>query len=166
MVLDRGKPRGLFRHLLRSPIVLYRLALGWVFGARFLLLTHTGRISGETRRTVIEVMRRDPDSGACMVAAAWGEKSDWFRNIRRQPAVRVTLGTTSFAARAELLGEAEATEEFTSYADRYPKAWAALTRLLTGEMLPASPEASRTLAASIPVVAFVPTGGTSSPPRR
>jgi hypothetical protein len=50
-------PTGWVRALLRLPILLYRLHLGWLLGHRFLLLTHVGRKSGLQRRTVLEVVR-------------------------------------------------------------------------------------------------------------
>lgn len=37
------RPRGLLRLLLRAPVALYRLRLGWLLGGRVLLLSHTGR---------------------------------------------------------------------------------------------------------------------------
>ena len=55
-------PHGLLRFGLRLPIWLYRLHLGWLFGNRFLLLTHIGRKSGLPRQTVIEVVKHDKES--------------------------------------------------------------------------------------------------------
>jgi hypothetical protein len=39
--------------MLKLPLLLYRLGLGWIFGHRFLLLTHKGRRSGKVRQTVL-----------------------------------------------------------------------------------------------------------------
>ena len=58
-VLASKPPRGLLRFLLRLPIWLYQLHLGFLLGHRFLLLTHTGRRSGLLRRTVVEVVSYD-----------------------------------------------------------------------------------------------------------
>ena len=40
-------PTGLARLLWRAPIWMYRLHLGRLMGGRFLLLHHTGRVSGK-----------------------------------------------------------------------------------------------------------------------
>jgi hypothetical protein len=43
------------RFMMRAPIALYRVGLGGLLGKRFLLLEHTGRKSGLTRRTALEI---------------------------------------------------------------------------------------------------------------
>lgn len=58
--LVRTRPRGLVKRLLRLPALLYERDLGWLLGHRFLLLTHRGRTSGRTYRTVLEVLQFDP----------------------------------------------------------------------------------------------------------
>src|SRR5262249_40409116 len=40
------KPNRMLRRLFRVPSILYRWNCGWLFGRRFLLLTHIGRRSG------------------------------------------------------------------------------------------------------------------------
>jgi len=150
------KPRGLLRFGLRLPILFYRLHLGWLLGKRFLLLTHTGRKSGLPRRTVIEVVRRDPHSGACVVASGWGRKSDWFQNISHNPLVTITLGAKQFAARALLLSAGQGAQELLDYARRYPLAFRELSAFMTGRPLEASPQACQELANTIPLVVFEP----------
>ena len=54
-------PHGLSRLAFRLPIWLYHSHLGWLLGTRFVLLTHTGRKSGLSRQTVLEVVRYDKD---------------------------------------------------------------------------------------------------------
>lgn len=155
---DRGRPSGLLRAFLRFPILLYRIGLGRLLGDRFLLLTHTGRKSGRPRRTVIEVLRRDPVTGACSVAAAWGDRSDWVRNLRRDSRARVAIGADSFPAIADFLEKAAAAEELLAYAERHPTAFRALTRTLMGEAAPATCPGIARLAASVPIVMFRPVG--------
>ena len=50
------------RRLARAPIWLYRARLGWCLGPRFVLVEHTGRASGKTRQTVLEVIARDGEA--------------------------------------------------------------------------------------------------------
>ncbi len=151
-----SRPGRALRFFLRSPILLYRLGLGFLFGNRFLMLTHTGRKTGRPRRAVIEVLRRDPGSGACYVAAAWGERSDWLLNTRRRPEVSVSIGRTSFPARAAPLPAEDGAAELLSYATRHPTAFAMLTRTLTGVSIEATRQACDELARSVPIVELRP----------
>jgi len=90
--VNHDLPRGWFRLLLRFPILIYRLKLGWLLGRRFLLLTHTGRKSGGAYATVLEVLRYDQDSHHCIIASGWGTRSQWYRNVLNDPRIRYTVG--------------------------------------------------------------------------
>ncbi len=87
-----ARPRGAARLILRLPVALYRIHLGWVLGQRFLLLTHRGRKTGRVHQTVIEVIAYDPERREATVISAWGERADWFRNVQAAPAISVQLG--------------------------------------------------------------------------
>lgn len=76
------------RALFKSPILLYRLGLGWLVGRLFMILTTTGRKSGLPRHTAIEYHRLH---GRKYVMNAYGMKSDWYRNVVADP--RVTIQT-------------------------------------------------------------------------
>jgi deazaflavin-dependent oxidoreductase (nitroreductase family) len=128
-ITDR-QPRGLTRLLARAPILLFRARLGWLLGNRFLMLTHTGRMTGRPRQVVLEVVRHDKTTDTYVVASAWGERSDWYRNIRRTPEVTVNAGRRRLEARAERLPLEEAERELAQYARRYPTAARSLSRLM------------------------------------
>jgi hypothetical protein len=68
-------PHGLSRLMVRAPVWLYRARLGGLLGHRFLLLTRSGRRTGRPRQTVLEVVRRDPSSGAWLVPSGFGARS-------------------------------------------------------------------------------------------
>jgi hypothetical protein len=74
-------PRGWRRALLRVPTLLYRVHTGWLFGHRFLLLTHVGPESRTRHRTVLEVVCYASTTRTCIVASGWGEKAQWLKNI-------------------------------------------------------------------------------------
>jgi deazaflavin-dependent oxidoreductase (nitroreductase family) len=150
-------PRGLTRILYRLPISLYRLRLGWLLGDRFLLLIHTGRVSGAPRQTVLEIIRHDKKEDAYVVVSAWGEKSDWYRNIQKTPQVIVQVGRKRVEAVAERLSQENAEREILDYARRYPRLLRALARLM-GYQLEDSEQDYRALARLVPVVAFYPKG--------
>ncbi len=127
---DRSRPKGLTRILLRAPILLYRLKLGWILGKRFLRLTHTGRKSSLQRDTVLEVVDHEPEEDVFMVIAAWGERSDWFQNVMRSPNVMVQVGLHSWPASAERLNVEETRRALHSYARAHATAFRSLSKVL------------------------------------
>ena len=73
----------------RLPIPLYRARLGSLLGRRFVLINHIGRRTGQQRQVVVEVVERDPQTGAVTVAAGFGKRTDWSGRFIRaiSPAV-------------------------------------------------------------------------------
>src|SRR5690348_10009358 len=70
-------PSGVLRLVLRLPIALYRLKLGWLLGQRFVLLHHIGRKSGQVRETVVEVVVHDRASDTYSIVSGWGKRANW-----------------------------------------------------------------------------------------
>jgi deazaflavin-dependent oxidoreductase (nitroreductase family) len=153
---ERQRPTGPLRLLLRFPIYLYRMHLGWLLGSRFLLLTHRGRRSGLDRQTVLEVVDHAAAGGTYFVASGWGEKADWFRNIQETPEVTVQVGGQRFAASAERLSVDAARKVFLAYEQRHPAAFRALAKVMTGKQLSGADEDWTTLARTVPIVALSP----------
>ena len=154
--LSERRPNRLLRVLLRMPVWLYRLRLGFLLGHRFLLLTHTGRRSGLARQTVLEVVRYDPASNVCVIASGWGEMSDWLRNIQKTPAVRITIGLRRSAARAVRLRPDEVQWELRDFARRHPVAFRKLVARKLPPVAKDVAEACRALAPVIPMFALRP----------
>jgi deazaflavin-dependent oxidoreductase (nitroreductase family) len=153
LLRDRRAP--LVRLLLRLPIGLYRLGLGWLLGHQFLLLTHAGRRTGRVRQTALKVLRYDPETGESVVAAAWGPTADWYRNVRARPALAVRTAHDRFVPEQRLLPPAEAFAVFDAWARR--QRWFA--RLMLGQIGVSweVPEAERrALVARFPFVGFRP----------
>src|SRR5579885_1162509 len=98
-VITQSKPAGLLKLVFRMPRYLYRWHLGWLFGHRFLMITHIGRKSGLRRQTVLEVAHYDPSTQECVVMAGYGTQSDWYRNIQAQPAIEVQIGHQRYCPR-------------------------------------------------------------------
>lgn len=118
------------RWLVRTPVWLYRARLGGLFGTRLLMLEHTGRRSGKRRYVVLEVIAR-PASDTYVVVSGFGERAQWFRNVRVTPHVRVVLGSHRPApALARLLDYEQATAALDAYRDRHPGAWARFKAIL------------------------------------
>ena len=119
------------RALARAPIRLYAAGYGWLLGHRVLMLEHTGRVSGRARYVVLEVVRRLPEE-RYVIAAGTGERADWYRNVRRDPAVRVWVGRRRGApATARLLDRAEAREHFEAYRTERPATWRLLKPVIS-----------------------------------
>ncbi len=149
------RPAGLMRFFLRAPIWLYRLRLGWLLGRRFVLLTHTGRNSDFPRQTVLEVVRYDDETGVCVVASGWGEKSDWVLNITANPQIQIQVGNKSCAAIARRLTPVESAEELLDYSRRNPRALQALAAYM-GFQLDGTQESVAAMGRGIPMFKFQP----------
>ena len=149
-------PHGLMRWLLRAPVWLYGLGLGGLLGDRFLLLMHIGRKSGQLRQSVLEVVEHDEATGAYVIASGWGEKSDWLRNIQKNPNVLVQTRGHRFEATAERLGQEQATSVAHDYARRHPSAFRALAGRMIGQSLTGTDADYHALAQAVPFVILRP----------
>jgi deazaflavin-dependent oxidoreductase (nitroreductase family) len=79
-------PSGLVIWFYKTPILLYRLGLGFLVGRLFMIMTTVGRKSGQPRRTAIEFHEY---KGRRYVFSAWGTKADWYRNIEANPYINI-----------------------------------------------------------------------------
>ena len=154
MPIGNKKPHGLLRFGFRLPIWLYRFHLGCVLGERFLMLTHTGRKSGLSHQTVIEVVRHDKLTDTYFVASGFGFKSDWFLNIKDNPNVAITVGQHTTSAQARQLSEGDGAKELFDYGQRHPTAFKELSRLLIGKSLDVTEVNCRKFAKVAPLIAF------------
>ena len=147
-------PGKILRLGLRLPIWLYRLHLDRLLGGRFLMLIHAGRKSGLPRQTVIEVVQHDKATNTYYVVSGWGEKSDWYQNIRKSPRVTIHVGGRKFQAEAEFIPVEKAIEIMESYAREHATAFRELSALFLGERMQPGSDAPRRLAEKMPMVAF------------
>ncbi len=111
------KKSGLW-YLFRVPVYLYRWHLGWLFGHRCLMLSHTGRRTGLRRYTVLEVVEYLKQGPEVVVANGFGPDCDWVRNIQAHADEDVTVGLQHFAASHRFLGEDEAMHVMQDYEHR------------------------------------------------
>lgn len=129
MILQE-KPKGVMRLWFRSPIVLFRLGLGWLGGHQFLLLTHRGRRTGLLRQTVLKTLRYDRATGEAVVMAPLGERADWVRNILHGPPLEVQIGRTRYVPNYRILPEDETVRLLDALVRAHP-VWTAIgTRAL------------------------------------
>lgn len=90
-------PRGWMRLLLKSPVTLHRLGLGWMLPSTLVLLTATGKRSGQPRTTVLELRQH----GSKLYAlSAWGTRARWYHNLLANPVARLQRAGRSQVVRA------------------------------------------------------------------
>jgi deazaflavin-dependent oxidoreductase (nitroreductase family) len=86
------------KQVMQTPFVLWRLGLGPGFGGIILVLSATGRRSGQARRVALEFHTMN---GKKYAVSAFGTRSAWYRNILADPHVTVQSadGTERMTAR-------------------------------------------------------------------
>lgn len=127
-------PKTVLRLLKKPPQLMYALGLGPIYGRLVLLLTTTGRKSGLPRVTPLQYEEVD---GVYYIAAACGQKADWFRNIVANPAVEVRVKSSRFHADAEPITDPARIADFLELRlQRHPKM---LGAMLKAQGFPAQP---------------------------
>jgi deazaflavin-dependent oxidoreductase (nitroreductase family) len=149
------RPGLLLRWFYRAPGVLYRIGLGGLMPMQ-LQLTTVGRKSGQPRRAVVDVLRHDAATDTYYVVSAYGERSDWYRNLQANPAVRVQVRWRKFAGRASTLPEKEA-EDFVLDFWRGHRLYVRTMFRLIG-LKAGTEDEMRVVAAEMRVVAIQPEG--------
>jgi deazaflavin-dependent oxidoreductase (nitroreductase family) len=144
-------PSKLLRLFYRFPIYLYRLGLGRLLGKRFIHIQHTGRKSGLPRHSVVEVAGYDPQEDAYYIAAAYGEKADWLRNMMKNPEVKAQVGGRHFDGMAARLDPDETFQLYEDYNKRHPGMIFTLSRLV-GYSVPRNEEGLHLIAQKMPAV--------------
>lgn len=91
-------PKGPLRLILRAPLQLYRLGLGWILvSTPLLILTTRGRKSGLPRHAVLEYRRH---GSKIYLVSAWGDMPQWYKNLLANPCVTIQRGSHEEKARA------------------------------------------------------------------
>jgi deazaflavin-dependent oxidoreductase (nitroreductase family) len=122
------------RRLVRAPIWLYRLRLGFLFGRRMLMLEHIGRKSGARRFAVLEVVDH-PETDEYVIVSGFGEQSQWYRNVVANPRVRVSVGLRrSVPATATPMTPEAAEDTLDRYAEHHPRAWRTLQEAMAAAL--------------------------------
>ena len=127
-------------------------------GAPVALLTTTGRKTGLTRTTPLGFVHV-PDTDTYFVSAGWYGKTDWYRNLRANPRVRVHHGRRTFACQARPISDDEAVPVIRRTVDRNPFALRLWERW-TDQPLDGSDDSLRVVARAFPTVALQAPSGT------
>jgi len=156
---DIDPSKGLYKFGFRLPIYLYRMHLGGLLGNRFLMLTTIGRKSGKPHQSIIEVVSYDKQTGEYTIASGWGDKSDWYRNLKKNPNVLVNVRRRKFRATAEQLSPVDAEKMLLRYAYNHPLAFRELARLMSGSSGENTEETCHRMAQDIPIITLYPEPG-------
>src|SRR5258708_40272246 len=91
--------------MLKVPTLVYRGPLAELMRSRcVLLLTTYGRRTGLPRTGAVSFM---PVDDHFVVFSGWGITSNWFRNIRANPEVTVSVGRRRMRATAHVVDDPE-----------------------------------------------------------
>lgn len=156
MALTERTPTGVLRMLLRLPLWLYRLRLGWLAGHRLVYIVHRGRRTGARREAVAEVVRYERSVPEIVVVAAWGGAPNWYLNLVAGPAIEVRTGFQRWTQPAHrFLDGPETLRILIAYQHAHPHLW---RRLAPALGLPADPADPRwpAVAGSLHTIAFTP----------
>lgn len=129
-----GRPAAALRLLFKLPVAMHRLGLrGWerLVGARWMLITTTGRKTGKPHRVMVDVIGRNESSDTYYVAAAYGSNADWVRNVRAHSSVRAQVGPRDFAATVTPLSSFSTEALLTEFMRRNPM-YARMAMVLAG----------------------------------
>jgi deazaflavin-dependent oxidoreductase (nitroreductase family) len=152
-------PSPLLKRAFRAPVFLYDIGAGWLYGHRFLLLTHRGRRSGRVYRTMLEVVGWDAARREAVVMSGFGPRSNWYLNVLAGNAGEIRIGRLRFRPEARALDPDEATRVVAAYERRNrvlsPVVRAILSRL-GGFPYDGSDASRRELVERLPLVSFRP----------
>ena len=119
------------RLLFKTPLFLWRAGLGPLLshprmgGSRMLALTSIGRATGKPRHTILSCAST---GGKDYVCSGWAKRSDWAKNLLRNPLVTIQTYRKTYAARAYRVTKLEefsrvAEEMFLTSGDSHFKPW-------------------------------------------
>ena len=124
MTLTGYPPTGFKRWFFRAPVWFYRARLGFLFGHRMLYLVTRGRRSGQPRETVVEATRYNRQAGVVIVISGWGERADWYRNLRAGPPIEIRFGGRRYPSPPQRFLDADQIAlVLQDYARARPWAW-------------------------------------------
>jgi deazaflavin-dependent oxidoreductase (nitroreductase family) len=107
---------------------------------------------------VLEVVKYEPTNNIYYVVAAWGEKSDWVKNIRANPNVQIQVGREKLDMVAEQITPEKGEAVILEYAKRHPTAMKNLAKYM-GYQLDGSEADFRELGRQLLIFALIPQPG-------
>lgn len=154
----------LVKKLYKTPILLYRLGLGKLFGSYILILSTTGRKTQKTHHTPVEYFYHE---GKYYIISGFGEHTDWYKNIMANPQVTLQNSYERICAEARAPKTDEEWEAVHLYLTRSPVGRVLMADFITPTEQDAQESQSPDIMAEIkklPVLTFDPTDKPCPPP--
>jgi hypothetical protein len=76
------------------------------------------------------VMRYEPTTREVVILSGWGPDSDWVRNLRARPALRVEVGRESYTPQHRFLSDEESVDVARDFLGRHPYRGMLASRIL------------------------------------
>jgi deazaflavin-dependent oxidoreductase (nitroreductase family) len=114
---DSAEPSTARLHFVTGPVnrlnaVRIRLARGYYMRSRgWVVLTTIGRRTGLPRQTLLPCGRRDNE---IVVISTYGWRSDWIKNLRKNPQVKVSRDGAEVSGTAEVVEDVERKQRIVS----------------------------------------------------
>ncbi|MGE5073349.1 MAG: hypothetical protein ACM3MF_07975 [Anaerolineae bacterium] len=138
----------------KLPLFFYQVGLGWIFGRRFMVLSHVGRRSGKVDQSVLAVAGYDPTTREIKAISPWSS-SNWFRNSQETPAMEVQTAGVRYAPVQRLMPPEEIAALFIDYRREHP-IFSRLVARIPGWNMDSTYDEFLVLARSLRGVAFTP----------
>ncbi len=151
--MPKTYPRWLLRMFSRPPRFLYRIGLGPLLGGKVLLLTTTGRKTGQPRTTPLQY---EIVGSKYYIGSMCGASADWYQNLVSAPCVTLQIGREVFYGMAEPIDDAERVFDFIRYRlEKNPRMIGAILRMDGISVKPGDDEL-REYARDLTIVAISP----------
>jgi deazaflavin-dependent oxidoreductase (nitroreductase family) len=134
------------------PAILFKIGLGFIL-PRQMFLTTIGRKTGKPHKVVVDIVKHDKDNDVYFVNAAWGLRSDWFKNLVANPNVQVQVARRKFSGKATVLPSEEAGEILVEFINQHPIYVRIMMRLI-GIKIRFNEEDICSLVSEMPIVAI------------
>ena len=112
------RPGPLLKFFFKVPVWFHKMGFGgWerLVGAQWMLITTTGRKTGKRRDVMVDVMDYDKATDTYYIEAAYGTRTDWYRNMQSNPIFEAQVGRRKFKARAGSLSNEGAGEMLVQF---------------------------------------------------
>ena len=154
-------PKPIFRLIKYPPQIVYCIGLGPIIGRLVLLLTTTGRKSGQHRVTPLQY---EQVGKTIYLGASRGLKSDWVRNIQADHQVGIQVKSRRYRGVAEVVTDPAQIIDFLELRlHNHPRMMRAM--LKTGGLSnPPTPTQLEAYARNIALVVITPVEDPAQPP--
>jgi deazaflavin-dependent oxidoreductase (nitroreductase family) len=127
-------PTKIYRLIKHPPQIAYALGLGPVIGGLILLLTTKGRVTGNPRVTPLQY---EKIGDVYYVGATRGIRSDWVKNILKDPRVKIRVKSQKINGNADVITDPSKIADYLEFRlEKHPRMMGAM---LKADGIPSAP---------------------------